>query len=52
MINLSGEIDLVLKHDIANIASTILPKEEGGRKYIMIRSEEGYEYAFRQQQND
>lgn len=52
-IELSNAIDLIIKHDIANLSSTFKPKEEGGRKYIMIRSDEGYEYALKQQnQND
>lgn len=49
-IELSNAIDLVIKHDIANLSSTFKPKIEGGRKYIMIWSEEGYEYAQKQQE--
>lgn len=49
-IELSNAIDLVIKHDIANLSGTFKPKIEGGRKYIMIRSDEGYEYAQKQQE--
>jgi hypothetical protein len=44
-IRLTGEIDLVIKHDVANPQKTFKPHEDADGKYIMIRSEEGYDYA-------
>ena len=45
-IPLSKDIDLVLKKDVPDIARTIKAYEEDdGSKFIMIRSNEGYDYA-------
>ena len=44
-IKLTGEIDLVLKHDIPHIQQTFKIYDDLDGKYIMIRSEEGYKYA-------
>ena len=45
-IKLTDDIELVLKHNIPNLSSTIKPHEEDdGTKYIMVLSEEGYNYA-------
>lgn len=44
-LKLTGEIDLILKHDMANIASTIRTHKDVEGEYIMIRSSEGYKYA-------
>lgn len=50
-IKLSEEIDLVIKHDVANPKRTFIPyKDDEGRKYIAIQSDDGYEYAENQQQ--
>lgn len=46
-IQLTNDIDLVLKKNIPNLSRTIKPYEENGEKYIMVRSEEGYKYAER-----
>lgn len=49
-IKLSDEIDLILKHDVPNPQRTFVPFEnDQGEKYIAIKSEEGFEYARRQQ---
>lgn len=48
-IKLSEEIDLVIKHDVANPKRTFVPFIEEGRKYIGIQSDEGYQYAENQQ---
>ena len=46
VITLTPEIDLKIKHDILNIDKIIKAEEDSdGKKYIMIRSEEGYKYA-------
>lgn len=42
---LTDEIDLVLKHDIANITKVFKPYKDVDGEYIMIRSKEGYRYA-------
>lgn len=44
-LKLTNEIDLIIKQDIPNLSSIIKPKEEDGKKYIMVLSTEGYEYA-------
>ncbi len=44
-LKLTNEIDLVIKQDIPNLSSIIKPKEEDGKKYIMVLSADGYEYA-------
>jgi hypothetical protein len=44
-LNLTNEIDLIIKHDIANPEKTIKPHSDADGKYIMIRSDVGYEYA-------
>ena len=44
-LKLTNEIDLIIKHDIPNLSNIIKPKEEDGKKYIMVLSTEGYEYA-------
>lgn len=48
-IKLSDEMDLILKHDVANPKRTFIPHEEEGRKYIAILSDEGFLYAQKQQ---
>lgn len=46
IIKLSNEIDLVIKHDVANPKKTFVPyKDDEGNKYIAILSPEGFEYA-------
>ena len=48
-IPLSNEIDLVLKHDVANPKATFIPHTDNeGKKYIAIRSDEGFKYASNQ----
>lgn len=44
-LRLTNEIDLVIKQDIPNLSSILKPKNEDGKKYIMILSSDGYEYA-------
>lgn len=45
-IPLSKDIDLVLKNDVPDIVRTLKAYEEDdGSKFIMIRSDEGYDYA-------
>lgn len=45
-IKLSNEIDLVIKHDVANPKKTFVPyKDEEGNEYIGILSPEGFKYA-------
>jgi hypothetical protein len=42
---LTPQIELTLKHDIDNIENTIVPhKDEAGDKWVMIKSEAGYQY--------
>lgn len=49
-IKLSHEIDLVIKHDVANPRKTFVPYSDiEGKKYIAILSEEGFQYAQKQQ---
>jgi hypothetical protein len=48
-INLTPEIDLVIKHDIPNLKRTFKPYEVEGKHYIAILSEEGYKYAQKNQ---
>jgi len=43
---LTNEIELVLKHDIANPKKTFKKHEDADGKYIMIRSDKGYDYAY------
>jgi len=45
ILHLTPEIDLVLKHDVANIQKAFKSHEDADGKYLMIRSEEGYNYA-------
>lgn len=52
VINLSNELDLVIKHDVANVRRTFRPHEDDQGKYIMIRSDEGFLYAQNQQQQN
>ncbi|BBE16281.1 hypothetical protein AQPE_0418 [Aquipluma nitroreducens] len=42
---LSEEIELVMKHDVANLRKTFKPYEDEDGKYIMIQSEKGYNFA-------
>jgi hypothetical protein len=44
-LNLTPEIDLILKHDVANPKKTFKSYEDVDGKYLMIRSDEGYKYA-------
>lgn len=46
-VKLTNEIDLIIKDDIPNLDQTIKPHEENGKKYLMIQTEEGYQYAER-----
>ncbi len=48
-IKLSEEMDLIIKHDVANPKRTFKAYTNEGRKYIAILSDEGYEYAQKQQ---
>lgn len=49
-IKLSNEIDLVIKHDVANPKKTFVPfKDDEGNEYIGILSLEGFQYAQNQQ---
>ena len=49
-IKLSNEIDLVIKHDVANPKKTFVPyKDDEGNEYIGILSPEGFKYAQNQQ---
>lgn len=44
-IQLTPQIELLLKHDIADIKNTIKPfEEDDGSKWVMIKSEQGYEH--------
>lgn len=50
-IKLTNEIDLIIKHDVANPRKTFVPYTDGeGKKYLAIQSEEGFKYAQTQQQ--
>lgn len=51
-LHLTNEIDLVIKHDIANIKKIIRPFEDVQGKYIGILSQEGFLYAEQQQQEN
>ena len=44
-LNLTPEIDLILKHDVANPQITFKSYDGADGKYLMIRSDEGYKYA-------
>jgi hypothetical protein len=44
-IALTPEIDMIIKHDITNIDTTILGVEYEGEKYLMIKTQAGYQYA-------
>lgn len=44
-ISLSKEIDLVIKHDVANPKKTFVPFEKDGNLYLGILSPEGYQFA-------
>lgn len=45
-IKLTNDIVLLLKQNIPNLEQTIQPHEdEEGRKYVMVRSDDGYRYA-------
>lgn len=48
-IKLSEEMDLIIKHDVANPKRTFKAYETEGRKYIAILSDEGFDYAQKQQ---
>ncbi|MBI0400594.1 nucleoid-associated protein [Cyclobacterium marinum] len=49
-IQLSEEMDLIIKHDVANPKRTFKAHTDNeGRKYIAILSDEGFEYAQKQQ---
>ncbi|MCT4647630.1 MAG: nucleoid-associated protein [Carboxylicivirga sp.] len=48
-IKLSEEMDLIIKHDVANPKRTFKAYTNEGRKYIAILSDEGYDYAQKQQ---
>ena len=45
ILDLTPEISLLLKNDIANLNTTIRPREDENGKYIMIKSDAGFEYA-------
>lgn len=49
---LTNEIDLVLKHDVANIKKTIKSAIDEDGKYIMIRSDSGYDFARKHENNE
>lgn len=52
ILNLTPEIDLVIKHNVANIENTFVPYiDKENKRYIAIMSEDGYEYAKGCQQN-
>lgn len=51
-IKLTSEIDLVIRHDVANPKKTFLPYIQDGVKYIAIQSDEGFEYAQNQRSNE
>lgn len=48
-IKLTNEIDLIIKHDVANPKKTFVPFEQNGNEYIGILSSEGFQYAQKQQ---
>ncbi len=48
-IALTTEIDLIIKHDVANPKRTFVPFIHDGNEYIGIQSSEGYQYAQKQQ---
>jgi hypothetical protein len=48
-IALTTEIDLIIKHDVANPKKTFVPFTHDGNEYIGILSSEGYQYAQKQQ---
>jgi hypothetical protein len=52
VLHLTNEIDLILKHDVANIQKTFKSHEDADGKYLMIRSEEGYNYAEKAKQEN
>lgn len=45
VLQLTNEIKLTLLHDVPNIKKTFKAHEDADGKYLMIRSEEGYNYA-------
>ncbi|MDR2126728.1 MAG: hypothetical protein LBP63_07855 [Prevotellaceae bacterium] len=45
ILHLTDEITLVLKHDVADPKTTFKSHEDADGKYLMIRSDKGYEYA-------
>ena len=46
VLSLTTEINLVLMHDIANPKKTFKKHEDADGKYLMIRSDKGYEFAY------
>jgi hypothetical protein len=44
-LHLTREIDLIIKHDVANPTKTFKSHSDADGKYLMILSDEGYEYA-------
>lgn len=52
-IKLSNEIDLVIKHDVANPKKTFIPYQDNeGNEYIGILSPEGFKYAQNHHDNE
>lgn len=52
-IKLSNEIDLIIKHDVANPEKTFVPyTDREGRKYLAIQSESGFQYAQNSQREE
>jgi hypothetical protein len=45
VLTLTNEIDLIIKHDVANFEKVFKAKEDADGKYIMIRSDKGFEYV-------
>ncbi len=52
VLQLTNEIKLTLLHDIPNIKKTFKSHEDADGKYLMIRSEEGYNYAKKVEQGN
>ena len=51
-ITLTNEISLVLLHDVPNIKKTFKSHEDVDGKYLMIRSDIGYNYAKKIEENN
>jgi len=51
-LHLTDEIDLILKHNVANPKKTFKAYEDADGKYLMIRSDKGYQYAEDIKQNN